>query len=137
MEVDILKNADLKSTKKRRLILSILNSENNPLTAEEIYERTKNKISMNQSTIYRALNTLTEKNIVIKNLYQNGKTYYQLKRHNHNHRLICSICGNTVQIDECPLKELENKLENQTGYTITGHYLEFMGICPHCIENKE
>ena len=43
MKTEILKNLDLKTTKKRMIILSILEKYHNPLTAEEIYEYVQNK----------------------------------------------------------------------------------------------
>lgn len=136
MKTEILKTAKLKSTKKRQLILSLLEDEAGALTAEDIFVQTKKVIPMSVSTIYRALNTLSEKGILIKNLCQDGKTYYQMNRRLHQHQLVCSICKKVVPIDCCPLKELEDSLMEKTGYTITGHVLEFMGICPNCLGEK-
>ena len=75
MSQTILKNADLKSTKKRRLLLSILQSENRAMTAEELLEKAMPILPMNASTVYRALNSLTEKGILSKTLRKDGKAY--------------------------------------------------------------
>lgn len=127
-----LKSAELKQTKKRILILSVLEKASSALTAEEIAEITSQDIKMSISTIYRALNALAEKNVVTKTLYQDGKTYYEINNHTHKHTLICTLCNEKVPINTCPLEALEDHLSQETGYTITGHSLEFFGVCPKC-----
>ena len=48
------------------LILSVLNNSDTPLTSEDILEKTSKEVNINLSTVYRALNALTEKGIFIK-----------------------------------------------------------------------
>lgn len=129
---NILKSANLKTTKKRMLILSVLNNSPIPLTSEDILEQTSKEVNINLSTIYRALNALSEKGILLKQLSSDGKTYYQINNRQHKHQLVCSLCSKVVLIDCCPLKKFENDLCEETGFTITSHNLEFMGICSEC-----
>ncbi len=131
-----LKSANLKQTKKRILILSVLEAASTPITAEEIAELTSKDIKMSISTIYRALNALADKNVIIKALHQDGKTYYEINNHTHTHSLLCTLCNERIPIEACPLESLENHLVSETGYTITGHNLEFFGICPKCAAKK-
>ena len=128
----LLKNADLKSTKKRCLLLSILQTEDRAMTAEELLEKATPILPMNASTVYRTLNTLTEKGVLSKSLRKDGKSYFSLEKHDHHHRLVCTVCRKVIPVDSCPLKELEEDLEAKTGFRITGHTLEFSGICPEC-----
>ncbi len=134
MNNSTLKSADLKQTKKRILILSVLEDATTALTVEEIEEMTSKEIKMSISTIYRALNALAEKNVVTKTLHQDGKAYFEINSHNHKHTLICTLCNERVAIDTCPLETLEDNLIKKTGYAITGHSLEFFGICPVCLK---
>ncbi|WP_297131158.1 Fur family transcriptional regulator [Terrisporobacter sp.] len=131
-ENNLLKSANLKSTKKRLVILSVLNNSISPLTSEEILEEASKEVNMNLSTIYRALAALTEKGILLKQLSNDGKTYYQINNRQHKHQLVCSLCNKVVLVDCCPLKKFENELCEDTGFTITSHNLEFSGICPEC-----
>jgi Fur family ferric uptake transcriptional regulator len=137
MDKETLKSLNLKYTKKREAIVKILEQANEPMTAEDIYTLTSNDLHMSFSTVYRSLSALTDKNLIMKELRQDGKTYYQINSLNHKHHLICTICGEVTQIDQCPLHELEHKLTMQTGYVITGHNLEFCGICPKCANHKK
>jgi len=132
MNNSILKSADLKQTKKRTLIISILEASENPLTAEDIMELSAKEIKMSFSTVYRALNALADKGVVTKTVYQDGKLYYKIHTHSHQHVLKCTKCNKCISIDACPLESLETNLSKETDYLITGHNLEFFGVCPKC-----
>jgi len=134
MEQNILKNAELKTTKKRQMLLFLLQKHAHPMTAEELHEAASHILPMNVSTVYRTLNTLTEKDILIRSVRQDGKAYYSLPKKDHYHRLVCDLCGKVIPIDTCPLSELEENLQTKTGFRITGHSLEFTGLCPECAE---
>lgn len=134
MEQALLKKAALKATKQRQILLAVLQKENRAMTAEELHEKATPSVPMNLSTVYRTLNTLTEKKILTKMLRKDGKAYYALEQHDHYHRLVCSVCKKTIPVDSCPLRELEEDLEQKTGFHITGHTLEFTGICPQCLQ---
>ncbi len=129
---NLLKDADLKSTRKRCLLLSILQEEDRPMTAAELLQKAKPIQRMNPSTVYRTLNALAQKGILTKTIRKDGKAYFAWETHHHHHRLICKICQRVIPVDSCPLKELEDDLEQKTGFHITGHTLEFSGICPQC-----
>lgn len=137
MSSNMIKSADLKTTKKRQLILSTIEKSKSPLTAEDIYRKTINDIHMSVSTIYRALGLLAEKGVLLKNLSQDGKIYYQINNQSHKHTLVCTICNKSIPIDECPLEVFEEEIIKKTGYIITGHSLEFTGICPECAMKRE
>ncbi len=129
---NILKSANLKTTKKRMLILSILEDSSSPLSSEDILRQTSKEIDMNLSTVYRTLNALTSKGILIKQLSSDGKMYFQINNLEHKHKLICSLCNKVVLINCTSLGELENSISDETGFTITSHNLEFVGICSEC-----
>ncbi|MFA9378798.1 MAG: Fur family transcriptional regulator [Lachnotalea sp.] len=132
MNNSVLKSADMKQTKKRNLIISILESATSPLTAEEIMELSCKEVKMSFSTIYRALNALADKDIVTKTIHQDGKLYYKIPTHSHQHVLKCTKCNECISIDACPLESLEANLSRETNFKITGHNLEFFGVCPKC-----
>ena len=35
-------------------------------------------------------------------------------------------------LENCPIHEVEEKIEKETGFIIKGHSFEFTGICPDC-----
>lgn len=137
MEQNLLKSAELKTTKKRQLLLYILKKDNHPMTAEALFAKANEILPINLATVYRTLNTLTEKNILTKSIHHDGKAYFTINNAPHQHHLICTACKKSVSIDTCPLSEMEDTLQKDTGFKITQHSLQFYGICPDCDQQKK
>lgn len=129
---DVLRRYHLKSTKKRESVLTILDNAKTPLPIESIHALATLHTPMNLSTVYRTITVLYAHHIVLKTINQDGTAYYSLNRHKHEHLLICKNCNKIIIVAECPLHELECKLEKQTGFIIEDHRLEFIGLCPQC-----
>lgn len=138
---DLLKDKDLKRTKSRIAVLSFMEANQKPFTAEEIYQalaaskEVENHFSL--STIYRTTATLFEKGLLLKNVGADGVTHYQLNNSRHCHYLVCTGCSQVIPVESCPLHNLEESLSQTTGYQITGHHLEFFGLCPQCAQEKK
>ena len=129
---EILKSASLKVTPKRMMLINCLRHSEKPLSAEEIHSILSEKLDVNLSTIYRALNALVEGEIVIKQALSDGNSVFQLNTLEHKHILTCKICGKVSYIDICPVEQIKDEIEKKSGYTIIGHNLEFIGICVDC-----
>ena len=122
---EILTGAGLKHTKQRKALLELLKNADKPMTAEMIYENTKN---MSRSTVYRTLEKFLEKGIVTRGVVQDGdKLYYELACMGHRHYAICLGCHEMRYIDVCPMHDA--KVSN---FTVTGHKLELYGYCDKC-----
>ena len=133
-----LKNSGLKSTKHRIAILDILEQSDQPIAAEQVFlELKENNISTNLSTVYRTLESLSDKNLIIKlNILGDNRTLFEINHMIHRHYLVCLGCKKIISIDYCPLKNYEESLAAQTNYAITGHSLDIYGYCPEC-QSKE
>lgn len=130
----------LKNTRHRKAILDVLKLCGRPLTTEEIYNEMKdNDISVNMSTVYRALKSLSDKNLITKLVLSNEtKTLYEINKKKHCHYLICLGCKKIVPIERCALdKGYEKDLKKETGFTVVGHNLEIYGYCPDCEPKKD
>ena len=133
MQDNQLENVFPKSTQKRRLLLRMLAMASKPVSVEELYTAMQEQLPLNRSTVYRASAFLTEKGLVQRTVGDDSVAYYSLpEAHRHQHQLICSICGQSVPVDGCPVEALASKLAVDTGFQITGHRLELYGICPQC-----
>ncbi len=134
----ILKAKGLKVTKHRNSVLEVIEAENQPITAEDIYIELKNKgISINLSSVYRILDTLVENSLINKYVIgENNKTSYEINSLKHKHHLICTRCNRVFPLDNCPLKTYEEQLESSLDFEITGHKLEIYGICSDCKNKK-
>ena len=133
---DLLREKDLKVTKNRKIILKALQKEANPISAEELFDKLKVENDMDLSTIYRNLNILEEKSVLLKTTNLDGLNYYQLNTSDHKHFITCNNCHKKFVIENCPVHDLEERIEKETGFVINGHNFEFTGLCPDC-QNKK
>lgn len=133
---NLLREKDLKVTKNRKIILKALQKEANPISAEELFDKLKVENDMDLSTIYRNLNILEEKSVLLKTTNLDGLNYYQLNTSDHKHFITCNNCHKKFVIENCPVHDLEERIEKETGFVINGHNFEFTGICPDCQNNK-
>ena len=134
MQESLLKNHGLKITSARIAVLSVLESNHLPLSAERIYELTK-KEGLNLSTVYRTLNSFVEAGLVKKEINQDKESIFSLESEEDNHVLICTKCHKTVKLEGCPYHEVNEAIESQTGFLLQDHNTEIYGICPDC-QNK-
>ncbi len=131
---DLLKHDGLKNTRHRNSILHIIEKNTQPVTAEQIYLALKNNdVAINLSSVYRILNTLVDKCLVIKTVMPGeNKAVFEMNRFEHKHYVVCTQCKKMVSVPGCPLEEYEKKLRDNTGFQIQGHQLEVFGICREC-----
>ena len=131
---ELLEQAGLKITKQRKCILDALNASEIPLSAEQIFvELKKSNTDINLSTVYRNLDSLSQSNIIsIVHLISNESNLYELNRNEHKHYFVCMKCKKILPISGCPLNNYEQKLEEKTGFNITGHKLCLYGYCNEC-----
>lgn len=131
------KNKKLKVTKARVYIYMLLAKNLDSVTAEYIYDQSKEDgVDINLSTVYRTLEVFEKENIVEKfNLGENSHLY-SLVREQHNHVLQCSLCHKKIEV-ACPMRQIEELVKNQTGFTLTEHNLRLKGICEECAKKKE
>lgn len=134
----ILKREGLKNTKHRNAILEVIENSAQPINAEQIFFELKDKkISINLSSVYRILESLVSKKLLIKSIIPgSNKAVYELNRLEHTHYLICSSCKKMFSVDGCPLEEYEKQLESKMGFEITGHKLEIYGVCKDCKQHN-
>ena len=108
----------MKDTKQRNYILDVLNNNNKSLYVEEICdlvnEKSDSKVAL--STIYRNVNKLLGKEMIIKTFDQHGKALY-IKKHKHSHEFECIKCHKKITLDICPYTIIEENLKNN-GLTV-------------------
>ncbi len=126
----LLKVNGIRVTKSRLDILNLLQNSD-PMTADDIYENLQDK-GAKLSSIYRNLSILVDENILTKIVGIDNFSYFQLNSHNHKHHLTCKECKKTIALENCPIHKLEDEIEKSSGFIITNHIFEFVGICPDC-----
>jgi Fe2+ or Zn2+ uptake regulation protein len=130
---DTLRAKGYKVTRQRQAVLESLAQANGHQTPQELYQRVRQtEPSIGLVTVYRTLEMLKCVGVICElSMPDSGRTYV-LGPSDHHHHLVCSGCGTVVNFTTRGLDELEERLRLESGFTITGHVLEFAGVCPNC-----
>ncbi|MBL7130370.1 MAG: transcriptional repressor [Candidatus Omnitrophica bacterium] len=126
-----------RNTKQRQKILELLvNSKSHP-TADWIYQKLKKKFkNLSLGTVYRNLRILKEKGQIWELNFGTGFSRFDAIGHSHYH-FICSSCQNIYDIKIPPMKELDDRVMQITGFRILSHRLVFFGLCDVCKLKKQ
>ena len=120
-------------TRQRKVILEELRKLAEHPTAEELYEIVKQKLPrISLGTVYRNLEVLSELGKIQKIELSGSIMRFDWQTEKHYH----IRCINCDRVDNAPIEFMKN-MENvlgSTDYKITGHRLEFLGLCPVCME---
>lgn len=126
-----LKDFGLKSTKSREQILKIIESSEEPLTADQIYNLLNDK-EINLSTVYRTLTSFSEESIIHKEIDNSGKALYMIIKQEHKHVLVCIKCGIHIYLKECPYESANAKILKENNFLVENHNIEIYGLCQNC-----
>lgn len=128
-----LRTAGLRATPARKAILNLLETVQKPLEVSVILEHLKQKrIPADPATVFRIMNTFTEKSIAATVQLGDSVARYELSNRRHHHHLVCEDCGNVEDIDGCPLDDIEKTVQKKNRFFIKRHSLEFYGLCASC-----
>ena len=131
---DILKQSGLSVTESRKKILDLFLASGGALAHADIEKNTS--AAFDRVTVYRTLQTFVEKGIIHQIPTIDNSILYALCKHNceqgHHHddhvHFICSICDNTICLDEVTVPEVKlppNFTKQQSAMVVTG-------VCEDC-----
>jgi Fur family ferric uptake transcriptional regulator len=128
-----LQKTGLKATPTRLAIVSFLTKQKQPLSAEEIFQKLhQDKFRCDLATIYRTLETFYQKRLVNKiTTPQFPMAKFEIISKDHHH-FTCTICKSVTDIPHCYIQPIMKDLQTKQHMVVTGHTLEFFGVCPKC-----
>lgn len=128
----ILNRNQFKRTKNREIILGFFSHNDRYLTAGDVraFMEIENP-GISFDTIYRNLTTFAELGI-LEETELTGERHFRMHCDPgvHHHHFICTLCGKTRNIPDCPMELIS---VNLPGYQIEGHKFEVYGKCPTCL----
>jgi Fe2+ or Zn2+ uptake regulation protein len=123
-------------TTQRRLVLDYLHSVVSHPTAAEIFKEIKEKAPATSfSTVYRNLEYLKNKNLIMELSYANAANHYDGNPKPHYH-FVCQKCWKISDINLPVLEEINSLAQKQVNGAVQGHRLEFFGYCASCKNKK-
>lgn len=133
----MVQTSKMRMTQQRRIILEELRRHNNHPTADQLYERVRNHLPrISLGTVYRNLEILTAIGEIQTLELSGSQKRFDGNSGKHYH-IRCMHCGRVDDAPIAPLSRLEDELYESTVYTIMGHRLEFVGLCPECSKNDK
>ncbi len=120
-----------RNTIQKSLVLDALNALANHPTADEVAAEVQRRYSgVSRATVYRILNQAADSGTVYRVKINNGADHFDHQVFPHYH-IRCGKCG---KVDDVIIEEYVPKLvtSDAANYIVTGHTLQFDGICPAC-----
>ena len=130
----LLRAAGYKLTNARLTVLEALEQQPDHLNSNEIVQAVAAlNPAIGRASVFRALDLFTRLGFIRPTLVDTGMSpVYALLPDGHHHHIICNQCRRVIDFDDCGLSALSRQLETQFGVQLTGHLLEFYGICREC-----
>lgn len=124
-------------TRQRRMILEELRNNYTHPTASEVYELVRQKLPrISLGTVYRNLEILSKQGLIRKLELAGAQKRFDGTIEMHYH-VRCLSCGRVEDIPVTPVTIREDMLQDMSDFQITGHRLEFVGLCPKCKRNQK
>jgi Fur family ferric uptake transcriptional regulator len=129
-----LRNAGYKLTHARLTVLQALHDLGGHVTSAQVLDTVADlDATIGRASVFRTLDLLTQLGIIRPTYIETSTTpTYVMLSGGHHHHVICTNCSRVIEFDDCGLSELAQELEARLDVTITGHLLEFYGICGRC-----
>lgn len=128
----------LRLTHPRRVVMSVLQAASIPLSPQTIHQRShESQEEIGLVSVYRTLDLLTEMGLVRRVHGQDECQGYVLASPGHHHHLVCRSCEKAVEFSGTEdLTPFMQRIQEETGFTIDEHLLQFYGLCPQCQQRK-
>ncbi len=93
--------------------------------------------SIGRASVFRTLDLFTHLSIIRPTYIDSSVTpTYVLLPDGHHHHIICTNCNKVIEFEECDLEDLRVELEARLHVHLTGHLLEFYGLCANCTPDE-
>ncbi|MGD8250935.1 MAG: transcriptional repressor [Desulfobacterales bacterium] len=123
-------------TKQRRRILEALRLGNDHPSAEELYEQVRREMpKISLGTIYRNLEVLTALGEIQTLSFGSSLKRFDGNPRQHYH-IRCLQCERLADAPVPVAATIDRLVRSLTDYEVYGHRLEFIGLCPHCRQDR-
>jgi Fur family transcriptional regulator, ferric uptake regulator len=126
-------DAGYSDTRARRAVVGALCAVPAGATPAQLLSKARRMHSgLGQVTVYRTLEILSGLGLVRKLHAERGCPSYAAATRRHGHYVICRQCRKAAEFEGCAVESALGRVTAQTGYEVSGHWLELFGLCPDC-----
>ena len=133
--IDVLRADGIRITRARTAICDVLaESHSEHLDASAIRDRViaHGGPKVDQSTVYRTLETLEDAGVLAHSHLGHGPAVYHLAEDANHQHFVCSNCGRTVAVGADKLEEWTSQIEAHTGFIVEPSHFALTGLCAEC-----
>jgi Fur family ferric uptake transcriptional regulator len=100
-----------------------------------------NNVDVNQSTVYRTLDRMTDNGVLVRFKTASSGNYYYRISDEHNNcdahlHMQCRKCGKVMHLDCAFMDEIRKNLMKQYGFTLECNGSTLSGLCRNCKEEQ-
>lgn len=122
-----------RSTRQRAVVRDLVGELDSLRSAQEIHQLLRERgESVGLSTVYRALQTLSEDELVDSVRNEQGEILYRQCSPKHHHHLVCRSCGRVVELVGPAVERWADQAASEHGFVDVSHTVEIFGLCPEC-----
>lgn len=123
-----IRQAGLRMTRQRRVILDVLVLNHDHPDALEIYRRAR-KIdpTVSLSTVYRTMTALEKQGSIHRHAFEGGPSRYEQAKGEHHDHLIDVDTGDIIEFRSDLIEKLQDEIAGSLGYDVVHHRLELYG----------
>ena len=137
--VDLLAEKGFRRTQSRRKLADLIAAKRRYFSAAELEEEVAQAApDIGRATLFRLLATLIQQEVLSRVTLPTGEQGYVVCNdpRAHHHHAICTQCGKVVPVGTCGVDVRAKAVEKETSFRVTGHRLEYFGICAECSEHS-
>ena len=123
-----LRDAGVRITRPRRVILKILSETADHPDAMEIFRRAVTlDATISLSTVYRTMKLLEDRGEIQRHAFAGGPARFEQAAGEHHDHLIDLDTGDVIEFHSDRIEQLQDEIARSLGYDIVHHRLELYG----------
>lgn len=132
--IEILHQNGFKATAHRIEILNILTQTKTHPTAEDMYQKVKEKFpTISPATVYKTIQVLKNARKIQELAFYDSKTRFEANMEPHIN-LICTKCGKIEDLMDSKIKKFVDQLSNKISVNLEGQRIDFYTTCRECLK---
>ena len=124
-----LRQAGLRMTQQRRLILRVLAEADDHPDAKGIFTRAfAHDPTLSLSTVYRTMKVLETQGAIERHAFEDGVSRYEHAGQEHHDHLIDVETGRVIEFVDPELEALQRVIAERLGFRLVDHRMELYGV---------
>lgn len=128
-----LQESGCRVTAPRQAVLQVVAEADRALSPTDIYDIGRESYEkLGLVTVYRTLEMLEDLDLVMRVHRLDNCHAFVAGIEGHQHLLLCERCGRVEYFSGDNIDSLVDRVEQDSGFKVKEHWLQFIGLCENC-----